>query len=70
VERARSAGADVRVHVVWTLMDNFEWAEGYTKTFGLVHVDRQTLARTPKRSYEWFRGVIHDASSSARSPEA
>ena len=38
--RAREAGADVRAYIVWTLLDNFEWAEGYTKTFGIVHIDR------------------------------
>jgi beta-glucosidase len=52
-ERARARGADVRAYLLWTLLDNFEWAEGYTKTFGLVHVDRDDLARTPKASYHW-----------------
>ncbi|WP_309646748.1 GH1 family beta-glucosidase [Nocardioides sp.] len=53
-DRARAAGADVRAYVVWTLLDNFEWAEGYTKTFGLVHIDPDDQARTPKASYAWL----------------
>jgi beta-glucosidase len=56
-DAVRADGVDLRGYFVWTLLDNFEWAEGYTKTFGLVHVDRTTseLGRTPKASYHWLR---------------
>jgi beta-glucosidase len=43
---------------VWSLLDNFEWAEGYQRRFGLVHVDYETQARTPKASYGWFQGLL------------
>jgi beta-glucosidase len=65
VEGARETGADVRGYILWTLMDNFEWAEGYEKTFGLVEVDRGDLSRTPKRSYHWFAELLHHQSSPA-----
>ena len=57
-ERARARGTDVRAYLLWTLLDNFEWAEGYTKTFGLVHVDRDDLTRTPKASYHWVARLL------------
>lgn len=62
-ERARAAGADVRAYLVWTLLDNFEWAEGYTKTFGVVHIDPRDQTRTPKASYHWLAEHIGSASS-------
>jgi beta-glucosidase len=58
VNRAIAHGADVRGFFVWSLLDNFEWAEGYAKRFGLVHVDYSNQRRTPRRSAAWYRGVI------------
>jgi beta-glucosidase len=55
---AITAGVDLRGFFVWSLLDNFEWAEGYAHRFGLVHVDFGTQARTPKRSARWFTEVI------------
>ncbi|MEU2059224.1 GH1 family beta-glucosidase [Streptomyces sp. NPDC013455] len=56
--RAVEAGVDVRGYFVWSLMDNFEWAEGYARRFGLVHIDYTTLERTPKASYHWYRDLL------------
>ncbi|MET9885400.1 GH1 family beta-glucosidase [Streptomyces sp. NPDC006430] len=58
VHRAISDGADVRGYFVWSLLDNFEWAYGYSKRFGLVHVDFATQRRTPKDSARWYADVI------------
>ncbi|HEX5740309.1 MAG TPA: GH1 family beta-glucosidase [Pilimelia sp.] len=55
---AMSAGVDLRGYFVWSLLDNFEWAYGYGKRFGLVRVDYDTQRRTVKDSGHWYRGVI------------
>ncbi|KUM72820.1 GH1 family beta-glucosidase [Streptomyces griseorubiginosus] len=58
LHKAVEAGVDVRGYFVWSLLDNFEWAEGYARRFGLVHVDFETQARTPKASYGWYRDLL------------
>ena len=58
--RAKEQGADMRGYFAWSLLDNFEWAEGYSKRFGLVHVDYETQKRTPKGSYRAFQGMLHN----------
>jgi beta-glucosidase len=55
---AVSAGVDLRGYFVWSLLDNFEWAYGYHKRFGVVHVDYRTQRRLPKDSAYWYRDVI------------
>ncbi|HEY6678982.1 MAG TPA: family 1 glycosylhydrolase, partial [Actinomycetota bacterium] len=55
---ALEAGVPLAGFLVWSLLDNFEWAEGYSKRFGLVHVDFATQARTPKDSAAWYAEVI------------
>ena len=58
VVEAITRGVDVRGYYTWSLMDNFEWTEGYRQRFGLVHIDYDTLARTPKRSFQWYADMI------------
>jgi beta-glucosidase len=58
VQKAIAGGSDVRGYFLWSLMDNFEWAHGYAKRFGIVRVDRDTLARTWKDSAHWYQGVV------------
>jgi beta-glucosidase len=56
--RVIDAGADVRGYYFWSLLDNFEWAMGYDKRFGLVHVDRDSMKRTPKASYFALKAAL------------
>ncbi|MFL0026572.1 GH1 family beta-glucosidase [Streptomyces sp. NBUL23] len=58
VVAARAQGADVRGYFAWSLLDNFEWAYGYDKRFGIVRVDYDTQARTLKDSAKWYRDTI------------
>lgn len=58
LEKAISEGVDVRGYFQWSIMDNFEWAEGYKHRFGLIHVDYETQKRTLKDSAYWYKEVI------------
>jgi beta-glucosidase len=60
VQAAREEGIDVRGYFVWSLLDNFEWHEGFAKRFGLVYVDYRTQRRVPKRSFRWYQQLIRD----------
>ncbi len=53
-------GADVHGYYQWSLMDNFEWAHGFSRRFGMVYTDYETLARVPKKSAAWYSGVIRE----------
>ncbi len=58
VRDAIAAGVDIRGYMVWSLFDNLEWALGYAKRFGIVHVDYGTLKRTPKQSARLYRRIV------------
>jgi beta-glucosidase len=56
--RAIEAGVDLRGYFVWSLLDNFEWSHGFSKRFGIVHVDYRTQKRTPKASARFYAEII------------
>ncbi|HVJ00281.1 MAG TPA: GH1 family beta-glucosidase [Sphingomonas sp.] len=58
VGAAIARGVDVRGYLLWSLLDNLEWALGYAQRFGIVHVDYETLERTPKNSAHFYKNVI------------
>jgi beta-glucosidase len=58
LRRATDEGVPVAGYFLWSLLDNFEWADGYATRFGMVHVDYATERRTPKLSAAFFRDVI------------
>jgi beta-glucosidase len=60
VHRALQQGANVKGYFVWSLLDNFEWAEGYHKRFGIVYVDYATQKRIPKASFGWWQETIRE----------
>jgi beta-glucosidase len=58
LQRAASEGYPIKGYFLWSLLDNYEWADGYSKRFGIHYVDFKTQKRTPKLSAEWYRQVI------------
>ena len=58
VGQAIDAGVDVRGYFLWSLLDNFEWAWGYDRRFGIIRVDYDTLQRTVKDSARWYAELI------------
>ena len=66
---AMDAGVDLRGYFAWSLLDNYEWSLGYSKRFGIVHVDYETLERTPKASARFYSSVIRTRGASLYDPE-
>lgn len=68
IHAAREAGVDLRGYFAWSLLDNYEWSLGYSKRFGIVHVDYDTLERTPKASAHFYANVIRTHGASLSDP--
>ncbi len=68
IHDAIAAGVDVRGYMAWSLLDNLEWSLGYSKRFGIIHVDYGTLERTPKDSARWYSGIIRSHGRSLSDP--
>jgi beta-glucosidase len=60
LRRAIGDGVPVKGYFLWSLLDNYEWADGYEKRFGIVYVDFQTQKRTPKLSAEFYKNVVRE----------
>ena len=58
VHRAIEEGLPIRGYFLWSFLDNFEWAEGYVKRFGIIYNDFKTQRRTPKLSAQWYAKVV------------
>lgn len=68
IHDAIAAGVDVRGYMAWSLLDNLEWSLGYSKRFGIIHVNYGTLERTPKDSARWYSGIIRSHGRSLSDP--
>ncbi|ADC51644.1 beta-glucosidase [Alkalihalophilus pseudofirmus OF4] len=58
LQRSIESGVNIKGYLTWSLLDNFEWAEGYTMRFGIVHVNYRTLERTKKDSFYWYKQTV------------
>ena len=63
MKKALDEGVNIKGYFAWSFMDNFEWAFGYDKRFGLVHVDYETQKRSPKQSYYEWQSALQSRST-------
>lgn len=67
IKAVEEDGVLLKGYFAWSLLDNFEWADGYAKRFGIVHVDYNTMQRRPKQSAHWLRDFFAQSQQSAQS---